>query len=152
MRQNAIGSRPLPNPERGRRMPKGPGKQGVSQVANKLGPEGGGGFNPRIMLAESTRALAPEGNSQSISHEIPSFSAACSAPEEIWPYSRNLFRGSFKRVLQRIDHHAKAIHSARRAGQGIHHRKTVDRAGKTHGGYLDPGITELLGIGLALIP
>jgi len=52
-------------------------------------------------------------------------------------------------VLQRIDHHAKAIHSARRAGQGIHHRKTVDRAGKTHGGYLDPGITELLGIGLA---
>jgi len=27
--------------------------------------------------------------------------------------------------------------------RGIHHRKTVDRAGKTHGGYLDPGITEL---------
>jgi len=74
----------------------------------------------------------------------PEFFRSLFCPEEIWPYSRNLFRGSFKRVLQRIDHHAKAIHSARRAGQGIHHRKTVDRAGKTHGGYLDPGITELL--------
>jgi hypothetical protein len=30
------------------------------QAAEKLDPEGGGGFNPRIKPTESTRALAPE--------------------------------------------------------------------------------------------
>jgi hypothetical protein len=33
---------------------------GVSQAAEKLTPEGGGGFNPRITPAKSARALAPE--------------------------------------------------------------------------------------------
>jgi len=33
---------------------------GVTQAAKKLVPEGGGGFNPRILPATSTRASAPE--------------------------------------------------------------------------------------------
>ncbi len=53
------------------------------QAAEKLDSEGGGGFNPRIKPTESTRALAPEGRFPLISPEIPSFSAACLAPEGI---------------------------------------------------------------------
>jgi len=51
------------------------------QAAEKLDPEGGGGFNPRIKPTGSMRALAPEGRFSTISHEIPSFSAASLAPE-----------------------------------------------------------------------
>ena len=51
------------------------------QAAEKLDPEGGGGFNPRIKPTGSTRALAPEGRFSPISHEIPSSSAASLAPE-----------------------------------------------------------------------
>jgi signal transduction histidine kinase len=55
---------------------------GASLTAKKLDTEGGGGFNPRIGPAESTRALAPEGRSLSTSPEISNFSAAPLAPEE----------------------------------------------------------------------
>jgi tRNA (guanine37-N1)-methyltransferase len=53
------------------------------QIAEKLVTEGGGGFNPRIKPTESMRALAPEGRLPPISPEIPSFSAASLAPEEM---------------------------------------------------------------------
>jgi hypothetical protein len=64
------------------------------QAAEKLNPEGGGGFNPRIMPAESTRALAPDGLSPSISSKIGGFSAACLAPEAMLDVERNLIRAS----------------------------------------------------------
>jgi hypothetical protein len=52
-------------------------RQGTTlQAAEKLDLEGGGGFNPRIKPAESTRALAPEGRYTPISPQIPSFSVA----------------------------------------------------------------------------
>ena len=59
----------------------------TSQAAEKLDPEGGGGFNPRIRPTGSMRAgrggfqpthLSPEGRFSPISHEISSFSAASS--------------------------------------------------------------------------
>ena len=46
------------------------------QPAEKLNPEGGGGFNPRIKPAESTRALAPEEGFSGDSLIVPPFSAA----------------------------------------------------------------------------
>ena len=46
------------------------------QAAEKLDPEGGGGFNPRIMPTESTRALAPEACSSDHSPEISASSKA----------------------------------------------------------------------------
>jgi hypothetical protein len=54
------------------------------QAAEKLDPEGRGGFNPRIKPTGSTRALAPEGRLSPISHEIPSSSAASSTPTAAW--------------------------------------------------------------------
>jgi nicotinate-nucleotide adenylyltransferase len=51
------------------------------QAAEKPDPEGGGGFNPRINLAESMRALALEGRFPPVSPESPSFSAASKASE-----------------------------------------------------------------------
>jgi hypothetical protein len=50
------------------------------QAAEKLDPEGGGGFNPRIKPTESTSALAAEGRFLRLSSEMPSFSAASLAP------------------------------------------------------------------------
>ena len=67
-------------------------EEGALQAAEKLVAEGDGGFNPRIKPTESTRAgrggfqpthLSPEGRLPPISPEIPSFSAASLAPEEI---------------------------------------------------------------------
>jgi putative ATPase len=40
-------------------------------AAEEFDPEGGGGFNPRIMPTESTRALAPEGSLAETSSDIP---------------------------------------------------------------------------------
>jgi len=51
------------------------------QAAEKLDPEGGGGFNPRIEPTESTPALAAEERFPRISSKMPSFSAATLAPE-----------------------------------------------------------------------
>src|ERR1035437_7955937 len=48
-----------------------------SKATEKLDPEGGGGFNPRIRPAKTARALAPEGRFPPISPEITSFSSAC---------------------------------------------------------------------------
>ena len=50
------------------------------QTAEKLDAEGGGGFNPRIKLTESMRALAPEERFSPTSPKTPCFSAACLAP------------------------------------------------------------------------
>jgi septum formation protein len=50
----------------------------TSQAAEKLLAEGDGGFNPRVMSTESTRASAPEGCFSEDSLAIPPFSAACS--------------------------------------------------------------------------
>jgi hypothetical protein len=55
----------------------GPSRAGPKQAAEKLGAEGGGGFNPRIRPTESARALAPEGRNLPISRQTQSFSAAC---------------------------------------------------------------------------
>jgi hypothetical protein len=52
---------------------------GAKQAAEKLHSEGGGGFNPRIKPAESTRASAPEEPILPISPENLPFSAACKA-------------------------------------------------------------------------
>jgi hypothetical protein len=49
------------------------------QAAEKLDSEGGGGFNPRIKPAESTRSLAPEEGFSGDSLIVPPFSAACKA-------------------------------------------------------------------------
>ena len=54
---------------------------GALQAAEKLGPEGGGGFNPRIKPAGSMPALAAEGRVSPISPKISSSSATSSAPE-----------------------------------------------------------------------
>ena len=51
------------------------------QAAEKLDPEGGGGFNPRIKPTESMPALAAEGRFPPISPETSSFSAASLAAE-----------------------------------------------------------------------
>ena len=51
----------------------------AQQVAEKLDPEGGGGFTPRIKPTESTLALATDGRFPPIPPEIPSSSAACEA-------------------------------------------------------------------------
>jgi hypothetical protein len=48
----------------------------IQQAAEKPGPDGGGGFNPRLKPTESTLASAPEGRHTSISPPIPSFSVA----------------------------------------------------------------------------
>ena len=58
---------------------------GASQAAEKLDPEGGGGFNPRIKPTESTPALVAEGSFTRISSKTPSFFAACLAPEGSLP-------------------------------------------------------------------
>jgi tRNA (guanine37-N1)-methyltransferase len=50
-------------------------RQEVQHSAKRLDPEGGGGFNPRIEPAESTRALAPE--------EIPEQSPPAKRPRVI---------------------------------------------------------------------
>ncbi len=57
--------------------------ESVSQAAEKLNSEGGGGFNPRIKPTKSTRALAPEERSPQISPELLSFSAACKAQVDL---------------------------------------------------------------------
>jgi hypothetical protein len=64
------------------------------QTAEKLDPEGDGGFNPRIKPIESTRALAPEERILPISPENRSFSAACLAPEGMLSVASDLIRAS----------------------------------------------------------
>jgi tRNA (guanine37-N1)-methyltransferase len=54
---------------------------GALHAAEKIGTEGGGGFNPRIKPTETTRALAPERPIPSVSPQIGPFSAASLAPE-----------------------------------------------------------------------
>jgi hypothetical protein len=56
--------------------------------AEKLGSEGGGGFNPRIKPTESMWALAPEGRFPPTSREFPSFSEGCKAPAVYASFSR----------------------------------------------------------------
>jgi probable rRNA maturation factor len=51
----------------------------AKQAAEKLKAEGGGGFNPRIKPAESTRALAPEERFPPDLPNPPSSSGACKA-------------------------------------------------------------------------
>ena len=53
--------------------------EATAQAAEKFDPEGGGGFNPRIVPTESTRALAPEGRFSPISPEFLSPSAGSAA-------------------------------------------------------------------------
>ena len=53
---------------------------GALQAAEKLGPEGGGGFNPRIKPTGSMPALAAEGRVSPISPKISSSSATSLAP------------------------------------------------------------------------
>ena len=62
----------------------GPCQGTTLQDAGILHSEGGGGFNPRIKSTESTRALAPEGNSSA----GPPASAPCAA------------RSAFERLLE----------------------------------------------------
>jgi DNA polymerase-3 subunit gamma/tau len=51
--------------------PSAPSAPSAAPALSPFGPaEGGGGFNPRTTLAESTRALAPEGRFSSFSHGV----------------------------------------------------------------------------------
>ncbi len=49
---------------------------GAKEAAGKRGPEGGGGFNPRVESPASMRALAPDGRLRSISQQFQTFPAA----------------------------------------------------------------------------
>jgi len=53
----------------------------AKHAAEKLDPEGGGGFNPRITPIKSTGAFRPGGAFSANYAEFLGFSAACSAPE-----------------------------------------------------------------------
>jgi len=52
----------------------------VEQATEKLGTEGGGGFNPRIRPTERARALAPDRRIPPVPPQLGPFSAACKAP------------------------------------------------------------------------
>jgi hypothetical protein len=54
----------------------------IEQAAEKLDPEGGGGFDSRIMPTEASRALAPERHFPTFSPKVPGFSAASEAAHE----------------------------------------------------------------------
>jgi phosphatidylglycerophosphatase A len=66
------------------------------QAAENLDPEGGGGFNPRIKPTGSTRALAPEGRALPSPPEIPSSSISPNQGKKktLWAWTVATFFGA----------------------------------------------------------
>ena len=79
------------------------------QAAEKLGPEGGGGFNPRIKPTGSMPALAAEGRVSPISPKISSSSATSLAPEGMLRPKSNLIRDSLNVKSQDIVYRSAAV-------------------------------------------
>jgi tRNA pseudouridine38-40 synthase len=93
----------------------------ISQISNKTETEGAGGFNPRMMPAESTRASAPDGPPSPIERQPPS-SASSSAPEECLLLSQTAIRTIFSSTWEQRPTESGNLLIYRVRGSGfLHH-------------------------------